>query len=133
RSGAPIPPRRQARAERRRFHAGDRIRVGEDHLGRDAVGVHLLVTLLGVERAAETLLVLGLPVRDVVVVELHLQVAIGLPLLEVLVEGAVVPLVEIRAVLLAGQARVRVGGDDRVAIVLFHRLLLSQYRQIVVV
>ena len=45
-------PRRQARAERRRFHPGDRVGVGEDHLGRHAVGVHLLVALLGIERAA---------------------------------------------------------------------------------
>ena len=80
---------RQAGAERRRLHAGDRVGVGEDHLGGDAVGVHLLVALLGVERAAEPFLVVGLPVRDVVVVELHLLVAAGLPLGEELVERRV--------------------------------------------
>ena len=48
-------PGRQAGAERRRLHPGDRVGVREDHLGRDAVGVHLLVALLGVERAAQTL------------------------------------------------------------------------------
>ena len=52
-SGSSIVPGRQARAERRRLHAGDRVGVGEDHLGGDAVGVHLLVALLGVERAAQ--------------------------------------------------------------------------------
>ena len=50
-------PGRQPGAERRRLHAGDRVGVGEDHLGGDAVGVHLLVALLGVERAAQALLV----------------------------------------------------------------------------
>ena len=48
-------PGREAGAERRRLHAGDRVGVREDHLGRDAVGVHLLVALLGVERAAQAL------------------------------------------------------------------------------
>ena len=113
--------RRQAGAERRRLHTGDCVGVGEDHFGRHAVGVHLLVALLGVERAAKTFFVLGLPVRDVVVVELHLQVAIGLALVEVRVELRVVPLLQVRPVLLAREARVRVGRDDRVAVVGFHQ------------
>ena len=127
---------RQPRAERRRLHPGDRIGVGEDHLGGDAVGVHLLVALLRVERAAQPFFVLGLPVRDVVVVELHLLVAVGLPFGEEVVEGGVVPHVEIRPVLVAGQPRVRVGGDDEVPAV--HRVvhggsaLLTQHRQVVV-
>ena len=70
-------PRRQAGAERRRLHAGDRVGVGEDHLGGDAVGVHLLVALLGVERAAQPFFVRRSPSRDVVVVELHLLVAVA--------------------------------------------------------
>ena len=49
--------RREARAERRRLHAGDRVGVGEDDLGRDAVGVHLLVALRGVVRAAQAFFV----------------------------------------------------------------------------
>ncbi len=54
----------------------------------DAVGVHLLVALLGVERAAQPLRVLGLPVVDVVVVELHLLVAVRVAFGEELVERA---------------------------------------------
>ena len=50
-------PAERPGAERRRLHAGDRVGVGEDHLGRDAVGVHLLVALLGVVRAAQTFFV----------------------------------------------------------------------------
>ena len=110
-------PRRQPGAERRRLHAGDRVGVGEDHLGGDAVGVHLLVALLGVERAPQPFFVLGLPVRDVVVVELHLLIAVRLALGKELVERRVVPAVEIRPVLLARQACVRVGRDDEVAVV----------------
>ena len=109
-------PGRQPGAERRRLHPGDRVGVGEDHLGGHAVGVHLLVALLGVERAAQPFFVLGLPVRDVVVVELHLLVAVGLALGEELVERRVVPLVEVRPVLLARQPGVRVGRDDDVAV-----------------
>ena len=65
---------------------GDRVGVGEDHLGRDAVGVHLLVALLGVERAAQTFFVRRSPSGDVVVVQLHLLVAVRLALGEELVE-----------------------------------------------
>ena len=65
--------RREPGTERRRLHAGDRVGVGEDHLGGDAVGVHLLVALLGVERAAQAFFVRRSPSRDVVVVQLHLQ------------------------------------------------------------
>ena len=93
---------------------GDRVGVGEDHLGRDAVGVELLVALLGVVRAAETFLVRRLPVGDVVVVQLHLLVALRVPLGEVGVERVGVRGVEVRPVVLARQPGVRVGRDDRV-------------------
>ena len=79
-SGSSIMPAERPGAERRRLHAGDRVGVGEDHLGRDSVGVHLLVALLGVVRAAQAFFVRGLPVGDVVVVQHHLLVAVRLPL-----------------------------------------------------
>ena len=54
----------------------------------DAVGVELLVALLGVEGAAEALGVLGLPAHDVVVVQLQGLVAAGLALGQEVVERA---------------------------------------------
>ena len=53
--------RREPGAERRRLHAGDGVGVGEHDLGRDAVGVELLVALVGVPGAAQALLVVASP------------------------------------------------------------------------
>ena len=107
---------RQARAERRRFHAGDRVGVGKDHLGRNTVGVHFLVASFGVPRAAQTFFVGLFPVGDVFVVQLHREFVIGVLLGENFVEGGVILRVEIRAVLLTRQARMRIGADNRVAL-----------------
>ena len=103
-------------AERRRLHAGDGVGVGEHDLAGDAVGVELLVALLGVEGAAEALLVVALPVHDVVVIELQRLLAAGVTLGEEVVERAEVPGVEVRPVLLARQPGVAVGRDDQVAL-----------------
>ena len=107
---------RQARAERRRRTAGDRVGVREHHLARDAVGVELLVALGRVERAAQTFGVLLFPLRDVVVAVGHALVTDRVPLGHVRVERVVVLAVEVRAVLLARKARVAVRRDDQVPI-----------------
>ena len=52
---------REARAERRRRAAGDRVGIREQHLAGDAVAVELLVALRRVERAAQTFGVLLFP------------------------------------------------------------------------
>src|SRR5205823_4881845 len=85
-------------------------------LGGHAVGVHLLVALRGVERTAQPFLVLGFPVRDVVVVQPHLLVAVRVTFREVLVERRVIARIEIRPIVLAREARVRIGGDDDVVV-----------------
>ena len=108
--------RREPGAERRRLHTGDRVGIGEDDLGRDTVGVHFLVALCRVVRAAQPFFVRGLPVGDVVVVQHHLLVTVRLPLGEELVERVEVTRVEVRPVVLTREPRVRVGGDDRVAV-----------------
>ena len=102
-SGSSIIP-----ADRPAPNGGDSMPVMASASGKitsadDAVGVHLLVALLGVERAAQTLLVLGLPARDVVVVELQGLVAVALPLGEERVE------------LLGGTARRGRAGTPRTA------------------
>ena len=107
---------RQPGTEGRRLHPGDGVGVGEHHLAGDAVGVELLVALLGVEGAAEALLVVALPVHDVVVIELQRLFTVGVALGEEVVERAQVLGVEVRPVLLARQPGVAVGRDDQVAL-----------------
>ncbi len=109
-------PRPQPGAERGRGVAGDGVGVGEHHLGRHAVRVHLLVPLLGVEGTPETLFVVGLPAHDVVVVELQGLVPVRVDLRQVVVEAPVVALVEVLPVALGGQPAVGVRRDDRVAV-----------------
>ena len=94
---------REPGAEGRRGHAGDGVGVGEHDLGRDAVGVELLVALVDVPGAAQALLVVGLPAHDVVVIHLEQLVAVGVPLGQVLVELRVVRRVEVGPVALAGR------------------------------
>jgi hypothetical protein len=112
--------RRQARAERRRCTAGDRVGVGEQHLARDTVAVELLVALGRVECAAQTFRVRFFPLRDVVAAVGHPLVTYRVPLGDVGVERVVVLAVEVRAVLLARKARVAVGRDDQVPVVRVH-------------
>jgi hypothetical protein len=114
--------RRQARAERRRFHTRDRVAVGENDFCGHAVGVELFVAMLRVVGAFETLFVLRLPVHDVVVVEPQLLGAPRLALGQKLVELRVVLGLEVGAIVLALQAGVPVGRHDDVAI---HRYPLS--------
>ena len=110
-------PRREPGPERRRLHPGDRVAVGEDHLAGDAVGVELLVAHLGVEGPAQTLLVVTLPLLDVVAVDLLLEAAVGVALLEPLVELRVVLRLQVVAVLRDLQAGMGVRRDDDVRVV----------------
>ena len=119
-------PRRETRAKGWRRHPGDGVRVGEHHLGRHAVRVKLLVALLHVPSPAQTFFVLGLPAHYVVVIHLQRLVALLVPLGQVLVELGVVGGVQVGPVPLGGQAGVRVGGDDDVAVA--HRFAPSTER-----
>ena len=106
----------EAGPEGRRRHAGDGVGVGEHDLGGHAVGIELLVTLLDVPGAPQALFVVGLPAHDVVVIHAQQLVPVRMTLGQVLVELCVVGGVEVRAVVLAGQAGVGVGRDDHVAV-----------------
>ena len=120
---------REPGPEGRRGHAGDGVGVGEHDLGRDAVGIELLVALLDVPGAAQPLLVVRLPPHDVVVIHLELLVPVGVALGQVLVELPVVLRVEVGPVPLAVQPGVGVGRDDRVAA---RSSLRPEHREVVV-
>lgn len=109
----------QAHPEGGRGLAVDGVRVGEDDLGGHAVAVEFLQPLSGVPAALEAFLVVVEPLLgEGLVADAQpggLRSA-GVALAEELVELGVEAGIQVGPVLLRGEARVTVGGDDQVRV-----------------